>query len=53
VSTRFDARNSSVDSGLDPPHGFGNCECFCQTQRAQDANRFGPGQRFTKKWFGI
>ena len=29
---RYDARTPSVDSDLDPRHGFGYCECFCQTQ---------------------
>ena len=29
---KVDARTSSVDSDLDPSHGFGNCECFCQAQ---------------------
>ena len=29
---KVDARAPSVDSDLDPRHGFGYCECFCQTQ---------------------
>jgi hypothetical protein len=29
---KVDARTPSVDSDLDPRHGFGYCECFCQAQ---------------------
>ena len=29
---KVDARTPSVDSDLDPRHGFGNCECFGQAQ---------------------
>jgi len=29
---KVDARTPSVDSDLDPRHGFGNCDCFGQAQ---------------------